>query len=182
MFLVFFFKFIRESIYLISQFEQHQLCPTKLLNTPIDKLNAQLAEEFEMKDLGEGKKILGMEIKRDRKKGIICLTQNQYLKKVLDKFGINRKTKVVSTPLAHYFNLHVLMSQSTEKELKHMAQILYINVVCALMYTMVCTRPEISHVVSMVNRYMHDLQKGHWQAVNWILRYIHGTVDLGLKF
>ncbi|GMP46000.1 hypothetical protein CsSME_00014322 [Camellia sinensis var. sinensis] len=47
---------------------------------------------------------------------------------------------------------------------------------------MVCTRPDISHAVSMVSRYMHDPGKNHWQAVKWILRYIHGTVNLGLKF
>jgi len=29
---------------------------------------------------------------------------------------------------------------------------------------------------------MHDLGKGHWQAVKWILRYIHSTVDVGLVF
>ena len=34
----------------------------------------------------------------------------------------------------------------------------------------------------MVSRYMHDMGKGHWQAAKWILRYILGIVDLGLKF
>ncbi|KAL4271878.1 hypothetical protein GQ457_13G029750 [Hibiscus cannabinus] len=47
----------------------------------IDKLKAQLNQEFEMKDLGEAKKILGMEISRDRRRGKLCLTQKQYLKK-----------------------------------------------------------------------------------------------------
>jgi hypothetical protein len=32
----------------------------------IDKLKAQLSKEFEMKDLVEAKKILGMDINRDR--------------------------------------------------------------------------------------------------------------------
>ncbi|KAI3461519.1 hypothetical protein Pfo_018182, partial [Paulownia fortunei] len=32
----------------------------------IDKLKAQLNQEFEMKDLGKAKKILGIEISRDR--------------------------------------------------------------------------------------------------------------------
>jgi hypothetical protein len=36
-----------------------------------------------MKDLGEAKKILGMEIARDRVKGTVHLTQKQYLTKVL---------------------------------------------------------------------------------------------------
>lgn len=63
-----------------------------------------------------------------------------------------------------------------------MAQVPYANVVGALMYAMVCTKPDISHAVSMVSRYMHDPRKGHWQAVKWILRYLHGTVNMGLKF
>ena len=40
----------------------------------ICKLKAQLSKEFEMKDLGEAKKILGMEIARYRQKGTLCLT------------------------------------------------------------------------------------------------------------
>ena len=35
----------------------------------IDRLKVQLSKEFEMKDLGEAKKILGMEINRDRERG-----------------------------------------------------------------------------------------------------------------
>ena len=35
----------------------------------IAKLKAQLSKEFEMKDLGAAKKIVGMEIIRDRKSG-----------------------------------------------------------------------------------------------------------------
>ena len=36
-----------------------------------------------MKDLGEAKKVLGMEIKRDQKCDKVSLTQKGYLKKVL---------------------------------------------------------------------------------------------------
>ncbi|KAE8713420.1 hypothetical protein F3Y22_tig00110210pilonHSYRG00105 [Hibiscus syriacus] len=42
----------------------------------------QLNREFEMKDLGEAKKILGMEISRDKKLGRLCLSQKEYLRKV----------------------------------------------------------------------------------------------------
>jgi len=50
-----------------------------------------------MKDLGEAKKLLGMEIEQDRKGGKVSLTQKGYLKKVLQKFNINGNTKYVST-------------------------------------------------------------------------------------
>ena len=39
-----------------------------------DRLKTQLKNEFEMKDLGEAKKILGMKITQERAKGIVCLT------------------------------------------------------------------------------------------------------------
>ena len=49
----------------------------------IEKLKKDLSSEFEMKDLGETKKVLGMEIERDRKGGKVSLTQKGYLKKIL---------------------------------------------------------------------------------------------------
>jgi len=45
----------------------------------IDKLKKDLSFEFEMKDLGEAKKVLGMEIERDRRSGKMSLTQKGYL-------------------------------------------------------------------------------------------------------
>ena len=63
-----------------------------------------------------------------------------------------------------------------------MAKVPYANAVGSLMYAMVCTRPDISQAVGVVSRYMHDPGRGHWQAVKWILRYIHNTVDVGLVF
>ena len=49
----------------------------------IEKVKVQLNQEFEMKDLGEAKKILDIEISRDRGRSKDSLTQKQYLKKVL---------------------------------------------------------------------------------------------------
>jgi len=51
-------------------------------SSAIDKLKKNLSSEFEMKDLGEEKKLLGMKIERDWKGGKISLIQKGYLKKV----------------------------------------------------------------------------------------------------
>ena len=40
----------------------------------IDALKRDLSSEFEMKDLGEARKVLGMEITRDRRSGRVSLT------------------------------------------------------------------------------------------------------------
>ncbi|KAH9699247.1 hypothetical protein KPL71_024272 [Citrus sinensis] len=59
----------------------------------IERVKKQLASEFEMKDLGDAQRILGMEIRRDKKNGSVWLTQESYLKKVLERFGMDDKTK-----------------------------------------------------------------------------------------
>jgi len=60
----------------------------------IDKLK-DLSSEFEMKDLGEAKKVLGMEIEPDWESCKVSLTQKEYLKKVLQKFNINDDTTAI---------------------------------------------------------------------------------------
>jgi hypothetical protein len=45
----------------------------------IANLKAQLSSDFEMKDLDAAKKILGMEISRDRKSGLLFLSQHDYI-------------------------------------------------------------------------------------------------------
>nr|GEX54394.1 retrovirus-related Pol polyprotein from transposon TNT 1-94 [Tanacetum cinerariifolium] len=53
----------------------------------IKKLKRQLYQEFEMKDLGLAKQILGMSIIRDRTKGTLMLSQEKNIGKVFEKFN-----------------------------------------------------------------------------------------------
>ncbi len=55
-----------------------------------------------MKDFGAAKKILGMEITRDRNSGWLFLSQQSYIKKVLQRFNMH-DAKPVSTHIAHHF-------------------------------------------------------------------------------
>ncbi|KAK3033756.1 hypothetical protein RJ639_034198 [Escallonia herrerae] len=58
------------------------------LMSDVNGLKEQLKREFEMKDLGVAKRILGMEIQRDRPAGILYLSQKKYIKRVLQHFGM----------------------------------------------------------------------------------------------
>ena len=79
----------------------------------IERLKHQLKTKFEIKDLGEAKKILGMQIFRNRKKEIMFISQGNYIKKVLKIFSmINAKS--VSTPMAKHFKLSSSKSPSIE--------------------------------------------------------------------
>jgi len=135
-----------------------------------------------MKDLGEAKKVLGMKIDRDRRSDKVSLTQKGYLQKVLQRFNIDKDTKFVSTPLVPHFKLNATMSPKTVEEREYMTRVPCASAVGSLMYAMLCIRPDLSQAISMISRYMHDPEQGHWEAVKWVLRYIKGTIDVGLVF
>ena len=72
----------------------------------INKLKKDLSFEFEKKDLGEAKKVLGIEIERDQRSDKVSLTQKGYLQKVFQRFNIDGDTKSVSTPMAPQVKSH----------------------------------------------------------------------------
>ena len=51
------------------------------------------------------------------------------------------------------------MCPKTEEEMDYMSKFPYASAVGSLMYAMVCTRPDISHAVGVVRRYMNNLGK-----------------------
>jgi len=58
----------------------------------------------------------------------------------------------------------------------------YSSTIGSLMYAMVFTRPNISHVVGFVSRYMNNPGKEHWEVVKWILEYLRGIATHALFF
>ncbi|KAE8725329.1 hypothetical protein F3Y22_tig00008957pilonHSYRG00078 [Hibiscus syriacus] len=147
----------------------------------IEELKAQLAREFEMKDLGSANKILEMQIHRDRSNRKIWLSQKNYLKKILSRFNM-QDCKLISTPLPINFKLSSSMSPSSEEERMKMSRVPYASAVGSLMFAMICTRPDIAQAVGVVSRYMTNPGKEHWNTVKRILRYIKGTSNVALCY
>lgn len=63
-----------------------------------------------------------------------------------------------------------------------MRKVPYSNAVGSLMYSMVCTKPDLAYSVSIVSRFMSNLGKDHWEALKWVLRYLKGTSEVGLLY
>jgi hypothetical protein len=147
----------------------------------VNKLKVLLSREFEMKDLGIAKKILGMEIHRNRDTKRLWLFQAGYVNKVLERFSMEN-AKPVSTLLANHFRLSTSQCPKTIEETKDMSKVPYASAVGCLMYAMVYTRPDLAHAVSVVSKYMANPGKQHWDAVKWIFRYLKGTIDYDITF
>ncbi|GJS69264.1 retrotransposon protein, putative, ty1-copia subclass [Tanacetum coccineum] len=133
------------------------------------------------KEFAPARKILGMEIVRDRGSQTLKVSQLGYVQKILNNY-IMDNGKSVSVPLGAHFKVSLKDCPSNDWDVERMSKVPYANVVGSLMYLMVCTRPDIAYAVSIVSRYLANPGKNHWEAVKWILKYLKGTADVGLVY
>lgn len=82
----------------------------------VNELKIMWGKDFNMKDLGVAKNILGMEIHKDKNAKKLWLSQKSYVEKILDKFDISY-SKAVSTPLAKHFKLSLDQCPKTDAEI-----------------------------------------------------------------
>ena len=95
--------------------------------THIQKLKAQL-EKFDIKDLREGEKILGMEISRDKSTSRFWLSQEKYVLKMLEKFNM-AEARPLTTPLTVHFKLSSKQCPQSPEEDEEMSRVLYASAV-----------------------------------------------------
>ncbi|GJV14712.1 retrovirus-related pol polyprotein from transposon TNT 1-94 [Tanacetum coccineum] len=119
----------------------------------IEYTKGLLRKEFDMKELGPARKILGMNIVRDRGSRTLKVSQSGYVQKILINYRANNG-KSVSVPLGVHFKVSLKDCPSSDWDVERMSEVPYANAVGSLMYLMVCTRPDIAYVVSIVSRYL----------------------------
>lgn len=146
-----------------------------------NKLKNNLKNNFEMKDIGEVKNILGMQITRNRSKGTISISQEQYIREILCKFNM-ADCNPVSTPMETKKILSNEMCPKTESEKDKMKNIPYQEAVGSILYAAQVSRPDICYAVNKVSRFNQNPGMPHWNAVKRILRYLKGTASMQLTF
>jgi hypothetical protein len=147
----------------------------------VDGIIEKIKGEFVIDDRGnmdEGM-LLGMEVKRDRTRQTIRLTQSRYSRDILSRFDM-ANAKPARTPMDEHKSLIIDTDLQTEAELRGADQSQYLQAVGSLMYLMVTTRPDLAYAVGVVSRYSADPRAIHWAAVKRIIRYLAGTLDYGI--
>ena len=140
-----------------------------------------LSKNFDMKDMGEASYVIGIKIHRDRFKGILGLSQETYINKVLERFRMKNCSPSVSPIVkGDRFNLNQCPKNDLERE--QMKNIPYASAVGSLMYAQVCTRPDIAFAVGMLGRYQSNPGIDHWKAAKKVMRYLQGTKDYKLMY
>ena len=79
---------------------------------------------------------------------------------MLKKFNME-KSKLMTTLMAQHFKLSHQNSPKSEEEANYMKNVPYANAVGSLMYVMICARPDLAYIVSLVSKYMGKPRKLH---------------------
>ncbi|KAH9309431.1 hypothetical protein KI387_037342, partial [Taxus chinensis] len=138
----------------------------------IDATKKDFNRSFDMTDLGLMHYCLGLEVWK--KENHIFVSQLKYTKTTLEKFRM-----MDCTPIATPMEARLQLSRSDPSPPVNAT--LYRQLIGSLIY-LTYTRPDISFAVSYLSRFMQEPKICHWKAAKRILRYLKGTVDLGLEY
>ena len=58
----------------------------------------------------------------------------------------------------------------------------YQALIGCLTYAMTISRPDVATAVGIMSKFMSKLGQSHWKGVKRVLRYIKGSLNVGLKF
>ena len=115
------------------------------------------AKVFKIKDLGEIKKILNVQITRNRKKRTLRLNQSYYLGEIFIKLGIQTdKHKPTEIPLNKYDALRPAGPNDQRIDPRE-----YQHIIGKLMYAMIHTRPDIAFALSRLSQFLADPAEHH---------------------
>ncbi|UYV80846.1 hypothetical protein LAZ67_19001950 [Cordylochernes scorpioides] len=133
----------------------------------------KLRHHLEIKDVTCKGMFLGIKIIQD-KEGI-SLQQSHYVQQILQKYGMEN-CKEVPTPGSKEINL------DNHIEDDNCEQHTYQEALGMLMFLAVNTRPDIAYITSKLSQYSRQPKQMHWTAIKRVMRYLRGTIDLGVKF
>jgi hypothetical protein len=100
---------------------------------------------------------------------------------MLDKYGLSNANSV-STPMDPGSKLSTSMAPQSEDDVAFMKSVPYINAVGSLMYLAITSRPDIAYSVGVLARFNSNPGPLHWKAVEHLLCYCKGTMDLKLVY
>ena len=146
----------------------------------LDALAKSVDEKYGITGLGDVKWVLGMLIERDRAARENYISQEAFINSLLTRFSLTDAVPL-STPLAPGTRLSADDCPTSQEEKDDMATRPYRELVGALAWLALGTRPDIAFATSSLARFGHNPGRTHWETAKRVLRYLKGTRGWRLK-
>ena len=142
----------------------------------MDSLFKDLKLHIELKRQGPIHHLLGIKISRNLDQGIITMSQGALAQKTLAKFDLIGCHSKRTPELMGTEDLWHDDKQPSSDEVS------YRSIVGSLMYLAICTRPDLAHTVGRLARHVAAPREPHMVGAKRALRYLAGTINLGISF
>lgn len=146
----------------------------------ISEIYNRLNNRFILKDLGEAKTFLGIELLRDRPNRSIRLHQTTYTRRILEKYQPKLKPLRASEraiPMSVGQEIGPYDQQQSPELINQ-----YQQEIGSILYLTTKTRPDIAYVTGVLSRYMANPGPEHFQALEKLWKYLAAQPDLGLNY
>lgn len=131
-----------------------------------------------MKDLGTPSTFIELEILR--RKGVLFIHQRKMVIKILKRFEMEN-CKAVSTPMITY-DAEKKSVGVTSKIPERCTEFPFREIIGSLLYLANGSRPDIFYAVNFLSRRQTNFSEDEIIKVKRVLRYLRGTINLGLKY
>ncbi|CAM9682894.1 unnamed protein product, partial [Sphacelaria rigidula] len=144
----------------------------------LQMLKKKLTVRFKMTDMGNVSLVHGMRVTRDRKNGTLSLSQENYTKSILEKYGMG-DCNPLSTPGT---GAELSLNQPEEQLLDSAATQRFQAITGSIIYLAQVTRYDIQFAVNQLARAMSTPSKAHMGAAKHILRYLAGSATFDITY
>jgi len=142
----------------------------------IQDLKMVLNKEYEMKDLGELKYFLGIQVHCSKEQKLIHIGQSGYIGTLLERYDM-QDSNPTRIPLSQGAKLTKAVISDTLTDSSE-----YQSIVGSQMYAMLATRPDLAHSIQQISQHNQKPTISHLKAARQGLRYLNGTRETGITY
>lgn len=149
----------------------------------INTIKESFCNTFDMTDMGEMRHFLNIKITRTT--NYLRMDQSVYARKIITKFSswMGPPSKCKKHPFPdNAMELLADTTPPTKEEEEYFKFFPYRSIVGALLYLSTYTRPDISYAVGVLARFGSKPTPAACRLAVYLLKYVAGTVDKGIKF
>ncbi|KAF1318635.1 Integrase catalytic core protein, partial [Globisporangium splendens] len=140
-----------------------------------------ISKRFKIKDLGQARFILGIEVHHDISAKTLSISQKSYIDSVIERFGQTNAAPSLTPidPSTHLSKGDEAQSEADRAEMKTKP---YRSLIGSLMYLACGTRPDIAVAVARLSRFLENPGPKHWDAGIKVVKYLKKTKDVGIVY
>ncbi|CAB1114413.1 unnamed protein product [Ectocarpus sp. CCAP 1310/34] len=114
----------------------------------VDQKKKELTDRFEMTDMGEVKRILGIDVERDYEQGTLAISQEHFVNTLLERFGMQEANRV-NTP---GYGAEISTNQPQDQILGPTDKKTYQSMTASIRSLAQCTRFDLSYAALQLSK------------------------------